>query len=63
MCMGQHQGAAKRDGSFIEKNMEDKHREQQEVLRARITHSNRDCMNRQIKEGILIRDNKNTLNT
>ena len=61
--MDQHQGAAMREGSFMRKHMEDRHRGQQNDFRARVTHSNRDCMTRQIREGILIRDNRNSLNT
>ena len=58
--MNEHQGA---EGSFMRKHMEEKHRGEVSQFRPRVTHSNRDCLTRQVREGVLIRHNSNVLNT
>ena len=43
--------------------MEEKHVGMESNFKARATHSNKDCLTRQIREGVLIKHNKNALNT
>ena len=57
--MGEHQG---RDG-FMRKHMEEKHRGEESRFTPRTTHINKDCLTRQVREGVLIRNSRNTLNT
>ena len=57
--MDQHQG---RDG-FMRKHMEEKHPGQEFKFKPRVTHVNKDCLTRQIREGVLIRHNVNSLNS
>ena len=61
--MDEHIGAARGEGSFMRKHMEEKHAGEESKFRARVTHMNRDCLTRQIREGVLIRNNPNALNT
>ena len=61
--MDEHQGAIHREGSFMRKHMEEMHRGQEPRFRARVTHTNKDCLTRQVREGVIIRHTKNALNT
>ena len=54
-----HQG---RDG-FMRKHMEEMHPGQEMKYVPRVTHVNKDCLTRQIREGVLIRHNRYSLNT
>ena len=48
----------------MRKHMEDKHAGLEEDFRAKVTHMNKDCLTRQVREGILIRrNNKELMNT
>ena len=50
--------------SFMRKHMNEKHVGQVEDFRARVTHVNKDCLTRQVREGVLIRrSNKKLMNT
>ena len=57
--MEQHQG---REG-FMRKHMEEKHPGQESRFKPRVTHVNKHCLTRQIREGVLIRHNENSLNS
>ena len=61
--MGEHNRAEHYEGSFMRKHMEEKHEGEESKFRARVTHSNKDCLTRQIREGVLIKHNRNALNT
>ena len=61
--MLEHQGGEHTEGSFMRKHMEEKHVGMESNFKARATHSNKDCLTRQIREGVLIKHNKNALNT
>ena len=41
--------------SFIKKHMDDCHPGEESKFEARVTHSNKDCLSRQVREGVLIR--------
>ena len=43
--------------------MEEKHRGEESRFTPRTTHVNKDCLTRQVREGVLIRHNVNALNT
>ena len=48
----------------MKKHMEDKHAGLEEDFRAKVTHMNKDCLTRQVREGILIRrSSKELMNT
>ena len=51
----QHMSRKDDEESFIKKHMDDCHPGEERKLEARVTHSNRDCLSRQVREGILIR--------
>ena len=49
---------------FLSKHMREKHGGQSEDFRAKVTHLNKDCLTRQIREGVLIRrSGKELMNT
>ena len=49
---------------FMSKHMREKHVGQSEDFRAKVTHMNKDCLTRQIREGVLIRrSGKELMNT
>ena len=54
-----HQG---RDG-FMRKHMEEMHPGQEMKFAPKVTHFNKDCLTRQIREAVLIRHNNNSLNS
>ena len=41
--------------SFIHKHIYDYHRGMKEDIVARVSHSNKDCLSRQVREGVQIR--------
>ena len=47
--------------SFINKHMEEKHDGMEARMAAKVTHSNKDCLTRQVREGVLIRRHSSTL--
>ena len=52
------------EGYFMSKHMREKHVGHNEDFRAKITHMNKDCLCRQIREGVLIRrSGKELMNT
>ena len=61
--MGEHNNGRGDDGSFIKKHMEECHNGEVGAFVARVTHSNKDCLTRQIREGVLIRKGRYNMNT
>ena len=51
----QHLNCRKQEESFMKKHEEEVHGGQEVEFRAKVTHSNSDCLSRQIREGVLIR--------
>ena len=51
----QHINCRKQEESFMRKHEEEVHGGQEVEFRAKVTHSNTDCLSRQIREGVLIR--------
>ena len=51
----QHVQNKKEGESFMSKHFEEEHGGEQKKFKAKVTHTNRDCLTRQIREGILIR--------
>ena len=45
----------------MRKHMEEKHLGKEEDFKARVTHTNKDCLTRQVREGVLIRRSKERL--
>ena len=60
----QHIKTRRQEESFIRKHEEECHEGHEVQLKARVTHSNKDCLSRQIREGVQIRrSNKPILNS
>ena len=54
----------KEEGSFMKKHMDEHHKDMQSKFIARVTHTNKDCMTRQVREGVMIRKHShNIMNT
>ena len=51
----QHLRARREDGSFMRRHKEEKHEGREVQYKAQVTHSNKYCLSRQIREGVLIR--------
>ena len=51
----QHKGNKDEESSFMRKHMEDCHRGEEEDFRAEVTNTNKDCLTRLVREGVLIR--------
>ena len=49
------------ESSFVRKHMEEAHKEREGDFRAKVTHTNKDSLSRQIREGVLIRREKRGL--
>ena len=47
--------ARTKEESFIKKHEEECHGGQEVQFKAKVTHTNKDCLSRQIREGVLIR--------
>ena len=61
---GEHIYRSRDEDSFMNKHMRDKHVGHSADFRAKVTHVNKDCLTRQIREGVLIRrSNKQLMNT
>jgi hypothetical protein len=60
----QHLRGRRQDESFMKKHEEECHGGREVQFKARVTHTNRDCLSRQIREGVLIRrSNRPILNS
>ena len=57
----EHLQGIKGEDSFMKKHMEEKHPGEEEDFRARVTHKNKDCLTRQVREGVLIRKSMDVL--
>ena len=57
----QHVQNSKEEESFMEKHFKDEHRGEEKQFAAKVTHTNKDCLTRQIREGVLIRRADKTL--
>ena len=51
----QHIGRRNHEESFVNRHTEECHQGEEIKMEARVTHTNKDCLTRQIREGILIR--------
>ena len=51
----QHQSGRSKEESFMKKHEEEVHGGQVASFKARVTHTNKDCLTRQVREGVLIR--------
>ena len=52
------------ESSFMKRHMKECHEGEEGSFNARVTHTNRDCMTRQVREGVLIRRCcRNVMNT
>ena len=51
----QHVNGRQDEDSFMRKHEEEKHDGRQAKYRARVTNTNRDCLTRQVREGVMIR--------
>ena len=58
---GEHLQKSKEEESFMKKHMQERHAGEEEDFRARVTHVNKDCLTRQVREGVLIRRCKKEL--
>ena len=62
--MLEHINGQNTDGSFIRKHKEERHNGEHVVFEARVTHVNKDCLTRQVREGVLIKNSiVDTMNT
>ena len=52
---GEHMRMRKDEDSFMSRHMREKHEGEDDNFVAKVTHSNKDCLTRQIREGVLIR--------
>ena len=52
---GEHLQRRREEDSFMKKHMQEKHLGEEEDFRAKVTHVNKDCLTRQVREGVLIR--------
>ena len=60
---GEHNSNRDKGGSFMRKHMMEFHNGEEGDFVGRVTHTNKDCLTRQIREGILIRKGGNIMNT
>ena len=51
----QHVQNKKEDDSFMDRHFQDEHRGEEKQFAAKVTHTNKHCLTRQIREGVLIR--------
>ena len=54
--MTEHTKGQEAEGSFMRKHVEEFHDGEETSFEARVTHVNKDCMTRQIREGVLIKN-------
>ena len=58
------EGTEEREASFTHKHMEKCHQGRESKFKAKVTHSNKDSLGRQVREGVLIRrSNKEMMNS
>ena len=61
---GEHLQRSGKEDSFMRKHMEERHLGEEEDFVAKVTHTNKDCLTRQVREGVLIRrSNKEIMNS
>lgn len=58
---GEHMRMRKDEDSFMSRHMREKHEGEEDNFVAKVTHSNKDCLTRQIREGVLIRRSNSKL--
>ena len=51
----EHKSNTKEESSFMKKHMSEKHQGKEENFSAKVTHQNKDCLTRLVREGVLIR--------
>ena len=56
----EHENSKDEDG-FMNRHMRKCHEGEERKFSARVTHTNKDCLTRQVREGVLIRRSKKTL--
>ena len=62
--MLEHNNGQGAEGNFMRKHREECHNGQEVRFEARVTHVNRDCLTRQVREGVLIKNSRvGTMNT
>ena len=62
--MAEHNHGEHEEGSFMRKHLEEHHTGEQGNFEARVTHTNKDCLTRQVREGVIIRKTgSNAMNT
>ena len=62
--MLEHNNGQGAEGNFMRKHREESHDGQEVKFEASITHTNRDCLTRQVREGVLIKNSRvGTMNT
>ena len=62
--MGEHSSEQEEEGSFMKKHREEFHNGEEGIFESRVTHVNRDCLSRQVREGVLIKNSSVvTMNT
>ena len=52
---GEHLQRSGKEDSFMRKHMEERHLGEEENFTAKVTHTNKDSLTRQVREGVLIR--------
>ena len=52
---GEHLGMREDIDSFMNRHMKERHEGEEDNFVAKVTHSNKDCLTRQVREGVLIR--------
>ena len=58
---GEHLQKKGNEDSFMKKHMNEKHPGAENDFVARVTHANKDCLTRQVREGVLIRRSRKVL--
>ena len=63
-CRTREEGEEESDEGFMSKHMRECHNGEERNFKAKVTHSNKDSLTRQVREGVIIRrSNRNLLNT
>ena len=52
---GEHLQRSEKEDSFMKKHMDERHVGEEKDFIAKVTHINKDCLTRQVREGVLIR--------
>ena len=61
--LAEHFDGSNNDGSFMKKHMEEYHEGEEVNFEGRVTHSNKHCLTRQVREGVLIKQGGKIMNT